>query len=45
LAIADTLFLTLKSGDFEIEGTKRLVYEIYRTFTKSGAKLIICVLE
>ena len=38
LAIADTLLLTLKSGDLDIEGTKRLVDEIYRTFTKSGSK-------
>ena len=38
LAIADTLFLTLKSGDLDIEGTKRLVDEIYKTFTKSGSK-------
>lgn len=38
LAIADTLLLTLKSGDLDIEGTKRLVDEIYRTFTKAGSK-------
>jgi chromosome partitioning protein len=38
LAIADTLLLTLKSGDLDIEGTKRLVEEIYRPFTKPGSK-------
>jgi chromosome partitioning protein len=43
LAIADTLLLTLKSGDLDIEGTKRLVDEIYRTFTKSGSKAyLVC---
>ena len=38
LAIVDTLLLTIKSGDLDSEGTKRLVDEIYRTFTKSGSK-------
>jgi chromosome partitioning protein len=45
LAIADTLLLTLKSGDLDIEGTKRLVDEIYRTFTNPEAKLTYCVIE
>jgi chromosome partitioning protein len=38
LAIADTLYLTLKSGDLDIVGTKKLVSEIYSSFTKLGAK-------
>lgn len=38
LAIADILFLTLKSGDLDIAGTKKMVGEIYSSFTKFGAK-------
>src|SRR5919106_6923923 len=38
LAIADMLYLTLKSGDLDIAGTKKLVSEIYSSFTKFGAK-------
>lgn len=38
LAIADVLFLTLKSGDLDIAGTKKMVSEIYSSFTKFGAK-------
>jgi len=38
LAIADILYLTLKSGDLDIAGTKKLVSEIYSSFTKLGAK-------
>lgn len=38
LAIADVLFLTLKSGDLDIAGTKKMVGEIYSSFTKFGAK-------
>lgn len=38
LAIADLLFLTLKSGDLDIAGTKKMVSEIYSSFTKFGAK-------
>lgn len=41
LAIADILLLTLKSGDLDIEGTKRVVDEIYRTFTKFGSKAFL----
>ena len=32
------LYLTLKSGDLDIAGTKKLVSEIYSSFTKLGAK-------
>ena len=38
LAIADTLYLTLKAGDLDIAGTKKMVGEIYSSFTKFGAK-------
>ena len=38
LAIADTLFLTLKSGEIDVEGTKRLASEIYGSLTKYGTK-------
>jgi hypothetical protein len=38
LAIADTLFLTLKFGDLDIEGTKKIASDIYGSFTKFGAK-------
>ncbi len=38
LAIADMLYLTLKSGDLDIVGTKKMVSEIYSSFTKFGAK-------
>lgn len=41
LAIADILLLTLKSGDLDIEGTKRVVDEIYKTFTKFGSKAFL----
>jgi chromosome partitioning protein len=38
LAISDILLLTLKSGDIDSKGTKRLVEDIYDTFTKHGSK-------
>jgi chromosome partitioning protein len=38
LAIADTLILTLKMGDFDIEATTNLIYEIYDSFSELGAK-------
>jgi len=38
LAVADTLFLTLKMGDIDLEGTKRLASEIYGSLTKYGTK-------
>jgi chromosome partitioning protein len=38
LAVADTLFLTLKMGDLDIEGTKKMAEEIYGSFTKFGAR-------
>lgn len=38
LAIADVLFLTLKFGDLDIEGTKKMAGDIYGSFTKFGTK-------
>jgi chromosome partitioning protein len=38
LAVADVLFLTLKAGDLDIEGTKKMAKEIYSSFTKFGTK-------
>ena len=38
LAIADTLFLTLKFGDLDIEGTKKMALDMYGSFTRFGAK-------
>jgi cellulose biosynthesis protein BcsQ len=38
LAVADTLFLTLKMGDLDIEGTRKMAEEIYGSFTKFGAR-------
>ena len=36
LSIADKLILTMKMDDLDIEGTKKLLYEIYTTFVKFG---------
>lgn len=38
LAVADTLLLTLKMGDLDIAGTRKLAEEIYGSFTKFGTK-------
>lgn len=38
LAVADTLFLTLKMGDIDVEGTKRIATEIYGSLTKYGTR-------
>jgi chromosome partitioning protein len=38
LGIADTLFLTLKMGSLDIDGTKKMVTDIYSSFLKFGAK-------
>ena len=38
LAVSDILLLTLKSGDIDSKGTKRLVEDIYDTFTRHGSK-------
>jgi chromosome partitioning protein len=41
LAIADILLLTLKSGEFDVEGTRKVVDEIYTNFTKFGSKAFL----
>src|SRR5215216_6797309 len=38
LAVADTLFLTLKMDELDIEGTKTIAQEIYSSFTRHGTK-------
>ena len=38
LAVADALFLTLKMGEIDIDGTNRLAAEIYSSLTKYGAR-------
>lgn len=38
LAVADVLFLTLKMGDIDLDGTKRLASEIYASLTKYGTR-------
>lgn len=38
IALADTIFLTLKFGDLDIEGTKKMAADLYESFTKFGAK-------
>jgi len=38
LAVADAIFLTLKFGDLDIEGTKKMAADMYDSFTKFGAK-------
>ena len=38
LAVADVLFLTLRYGDLDIEGTIKMAKDIYGSFTKFGSK-------
>jgi chromosome partitioning protein len=38
LAIADTLFLTLKMDSLDVDGTKKMAGDIYSSFSKFGAK-------
>jgi chromosome partitioning protein len=38
LALTDAIFLTLKFGDLDIEGTKKMASDLYNSFTKFGAK-------
>src|SRR6185312_3273851 len=38
LAVADILFLTLKMGDLDIDGTKKMADDIYGSLTKFGTK-------
>ncbi|MFY9794565.1 MAG: AAA family ATPase [Candidatus Nitrosopolaris sp.] len=41
LTVADTVLLTLKMGDIDIDGTTKLVAEIYGSFTKFGTKTFL----
>jgi chromosome partitioning protein len=38
LALVDALFLTLKFGEVDIDGTGKMASDIYGSFTKFGAK-------
>lgn len=38
LAVADVLYLTLKAGDLDIAGTKKMASDIYAAFSKFGGK-------
>jgi len=38
LAISDILFLALKMGELDIDGTKKMAHDIYDSLTKYGAK-------
>jgi len=38
LALADVLFLTLKMGSLDIDGTKKMACDIYSSFSKYGAE-------
>lgn len=38
IALADTIFLTLKFGDLDIEGTKKMAADMYESFAKFGTK-------
>jgi chromosome partitioning protein len=38
LAVADILFLTLKYGDLDMQGTIKMANDIYGSFTKFGSK-------
>jgi chromosome partitioning protein len=41
LTVVDTVLLTLKMGDIDIDGTTQLVGEIYDSFTKFGTKTFL----
>jgi chromosome partitioning protein len=41
LAISDIILLTLKTGEIDIEGTKRIAQEIYSSLTKTGSKALL----
>jgi chromosome partitioning protein len=38
LAVSDTILLTLKMGDLDVRGTKKMADDIYSSFTDFGAK-------
>jgi chromosome partitioning protein len=41
LSVVDTVLLTLKMGDIDIDGTTKLVGEIYDSFSKFGTKTFL----
>ena len=41
IAVADILFLTMRISDMDIEGTKKMVKEVYESLTKFGSKCFI----
>lgn len=41
LTVADLFILTLKEGDLDVEGTRRMVAELYDSFIKLGAKSLL----
>jgi len=41
LAVADRLFLVMKVSDMDIEGTKRMIKDIYESLTKFGSKYFL----
>lgn len=41
LAIADVLFLTLKVGDIDVSGTKKMAKDIYSSLTQHGSKAFL----
>ncbi len=41
LSVVDTVLLTLKMGDIDIDGTTKLVGEIYDSYTKFGTKTFL----
>ena len=41
LAISDLVLLTLKMGDLDVEGTQRMVKNIYESFTKFGTNCVL----
>jgi MinD-like ATPase involved in chromosome partitioning or flagellar assembly len=43
LAVADTLFLTLKMDNIDIDGTKKMADDIYSSFTNFGAKSYLVI--
>ena len=43
LAVADILLLTLKMGDLDVDGTKKIVEEVYNIFTGFGTpSFLLC---
>ncbi|UCC57638.1 MAG: AAA family ATPase [Candidatus Bathyarchaeum sp.] len=41
IAAADFLFLTMRASDMDIEGTKKMIKEVYESLTKFGSKCFV----